>query len=578
MSRARRDLFLLFGVALAARLLYLAQLAGSPLGSHLLGDGVAYDAWARRIAAGDWLGGEVFYQAPLYPYLLAVLYGLPGFAATSVRWLQALLGAVACVLLARAGERFFDRRSGLVAGASMALYPPAIFFDGEVQKAALAFFLTTVLLGLVAGFRERRGAGRAAAIGAVVGLFALLRENALILVPLLLPWMLLAPGREAGGRRRFVLALAFVAGALAPLAPVALRNTAIGGEPVLTTSQLGTNFYIGNNPGADGRYHPLRPGRGSARYEREDAVALAEAAVGRKLSSREVSRYWLGRSLDYVRAEPGRWLALLGRKWLLVWNAREIVDTTSLEAAMDVSAWLRLLGRLWHFGVLAPLAAVGLWLTRRRWRELLPLYLMLFGWAASVAAFFVFARYRFPMVPILALFAGRGALGIWDAVRERRVASVAPALALALPLAVLANWPLDPRDPRAVTYASLGRAMEDAGDLEGAERMLAHAVELSPRFAEAQRALGDVRLQRDELEAAEASYRAAVEADPEDAVAWNNLGVAAARRGRLGEAREAFRRALAADPTYRSAQENLERALDLAADAADGRPASVAPP
>ena len=42
------------------------------------------------------------------------------------------------------------------------------------------------------------------------------------------------------------------------LAPVALRNRAAGGELVLTTSQAGANFYIGNHPGADGRYQPLR--------------------------------------------------------------------------------------------------------------------------------------------------------------------------------------------------------------------------------------------------------------------------------------------------------------------------------
>ena len=32
-----------------------------------MGDSHAYDAWAQRIAAGDWVGGDVFYQAPLYP-------------------------------------------------------------------------------------------------------------------------------------------------------------------------------------------------------------------------------------------------------------------------------------------------------------------------------------------------------------------------------------------------------------------------------------------------------------------------------------------------------------------------------
>ena len=71
------------------------------------------------------------------------------------------------------------------------------------------------------------------------------------------------------------------AGVLLGLAPVAVRNYAVGGGLYLTTSQLGPNFYIGNNPTADGTYRPLRFGRGSAEFERLDATAIAERAQGR---------------------------------------------------------------------------------------------------------------------------------------------------------------------------------------------------------------------------------------------------------------------------------------------------------
>ena len=60
------------------------------------------------------------------------------------------------------------------------------------------------------------------------------------------------------------------------LGPVALRNGAVGGEYLLTTSQGGSNFYIGNNEHANGMYAPLRFGRGDARFERDDAAAIAE--------------------------------------------------------------------------------------------------------------------------------------------------------------------------------------------------------------------------------------------------------------------------------------------------------------
>ena len=52
------------------RLVYVWQIRESPFFDVLMGDARRYDAWAMQIASGDWIGQEVFYQAPLYPYFL----------------------------------------------------------------------------------------------------------------------------------------------------------------------------------------------------------------------------------------------------------------------------------------------------------------------------------------------------------------------------------------------------------------------------------------------------------------------------------------------------------------------------
>jgi Tfp pilus assembly protein PilF len=191
---------------------------------------------------------------------------------------------------------------------------------------------------------------------------------------------------------------------------------------------------------------------------------------------------------------------------------------------------------------------------------------VLLVWALSVAAFFVFARYRHPLVPILALFAGAALVEGLAALRARRFGALAAAAALAGLVALIVHRPLDARDPRAVTYASLGGALDDAGRSAEAAAYLERAVALSPAFAEAHRALAHLRFGRGELDAAEAGYRRAVELDPGDAEAWNNLGVLAARRSDLPAALERFRRALAADGRHRSALFNLGRTLLEAGD------------
>src|SRR5262245_24634163 len=105
----------LFFFAMIVRLIYLVEIRSTVFCATLVGDGFVYDAWARAIQT-DWIGGETFYQAPLYPYFLATVYSIFGHEPMAVRLVQIVLGAASCVLLALAGRSFFSRHVGLLAG------------------------------------------------------------------------------------------------------------------------------------------------------------------------------------------------------------------------------------------------------------------------------------------------------------------------------------------------------------------------------------------------------------------------------------------------------------------------------
>ena len=68
----------IFALALVLRLIHLWQIRQAPFFDLLIGDARAYDLWAQQIAAGDWIGREVFYQAPLYAYFLGLVYSIAG--------------------------------------------------------------------------------------------------------------------------------------------------------------------------------------------------------------------------------------------------------------------------------------------------------------------------------------------------------------------------------------------------------------------------------------------------------------------------------------------------------------------
>ncbi len=550
-----------FALALALRLLYLAEWRDTLLFSTPVGDARGYLDWARAIAGGDWFGREVFYQAPLYPYFLAVVFRATGSETWAPRLVQAVMGSLACVLLGRAAERFFARGVGLAAGVGLALYAPAIYFDGLIQKPALDSFLISALLLLLSGIATPLRVGRALGVGALLGGLALSRENAGVLAPLVALWLASFAGATPAPRRAAALA-AFALGLALVLAPVGLRNQALGGRFLVTTAQLGPNLWIGNHPGATGHYEPLRPGRGSVRYEREDAHALAVEALGRELTPAEVSDYWRDRALAYARAQPLDWLRQLAHKAFLVLNARELPDTEGIEAYADESVLLRALFWPCNFGALLPLAVVGVLAERRAWRRVWLLPAMALALAASIAVFYVFARYRYVLVPVLMPLAAAGGVALWGIARSGRLTRAAAGLALAgLAAALVSNWPLGAADGAGLTHLSVGGALLQAGRLPEAQAEFEAAVSALPGNGLAHSRLGDALRTRGEPARAIASYDRALALAPYLADAHTGRGIALEALGRATQAEEEYRRALTLDPNQPDANNNVANRL-----------------
>ncbi len=639
----------IFVAALVVRLAHVWQIRSAPFFSVLMGDSHGYDEWARRIAGGDWIGRDVFYQAPLYPYFLGIIYAIAGHHLLLVRVVQTAIGSASCVLLALAAWRLFSRRAGIAAGLILALYAPAIFFDGLLQKSVLDVFFVSLALWLIARIvttinaepaehAEKRKALRVHRLlrstsswdwlflGLAMGGLTLTRENALVFIVVIVAWAAFAPSHQgrSGAQGPEVAAKAaamFLLGVAIVVTPVAIRNSLLGGGFYVTTSQFGPNFYIGNSARANGTYASLRYGRGAPEYERQDATELAELALGRQLTPAEVSSYWTDRALQFITSKPGAWLELLARKIALLWNRAEMVDTEDQATHAEWSAPLRVLGPIGHFGVLVPIALFGVIVTWPMRSRLRVLHAMLVAYAASVVLFYVFARYRYPLVPLLILFAAAGVAalfptsvprerdggaregrrslgtsvppgrdgGAWQGRRLARRPLTVAAIALA---AVFANWPMMPASfMRAVTENNLGVALQaekrydeaqvhyeraialrsdyapaysNLGTAFRAERRLDEAVasyeralQLQPDYPDAHYNLANVLLDQGQSDAAIEHFQVALRSVPGSAEVHNNLGIALAAKGQLPLALAEFQSALRIEPGSAKTHRNL---------------------
>jgi len=485
MKRSPISAWTIFGAALLMRFAYIKQLHASVLWDDLPVDLGYYRDWAIRISQGEWIGTEPFEQSPLYAYLLGLIFKLFGTGLMVPRLVQAVIGAASCAYIFRITRHAFGRGAALAAGLMASFYGPFLFYDGMIMKESLAvFFFCVFTLHLLES--DLRQGGMLWSAGLMLGLGALVRDNMILVAPvigmylLIDPWVRPRDDGPSAPRDALSRLVAFSFGVALSLAPVAARHYFVAGELIPLTTGGGEVFYIGNNAGADGRYSPppfVRPQSGveheDFRIEAARRLGLPAGSITRAASS----SYWLQQGLEWIEDNPLSWLALEWRKLLLFLNHYELPDNQNYAHHRKLLPLLRL--PLVTFAWLVPLAAAGFVLTLRRWRDLIPLYLALDAYSLSVLVFFVFARFRLPAAALLLVFAGAGLVATAQeiaAMRWRRVMLAAIAILVGI-LFVIPDLEDDPLHI-GQSHAQLAELLRRAGRLDDAAEEAARGVEL----------------------------------------------------------------------------------------------------
>lgn len=552
-GRARTALVLsaILLLALGVRVAHLVDIADSPYFTRPMIDGEAYDALALAIRAGT-APLRPYYQDPLYPYLLALVYLVFGHSYLAVYALQLLLGLAVTCFAFDTTRRLFDARAAAVAAVLAALYPVFIYYEGMIEKTALAVFLTSLAIwATVRSLQSDRWQWPALA-GLGLGLAGLVRANLLAFAPLLILLHLLR------GRRVPAHALVTAVTLAAVVGPVVIRNSVIAREPLATTTQAGQNFYIGNGPhNRTGQYEAPSWLRATPLFEETDLRAWAELREGRPLRYGELSRFYFRQSLDRLRAEPAAALRLLGRKTLLFFNRIEVPDNQDLGFFSRYSWVLRL--PLPGFALVFCLGFAGLLLFFRRSAAHLALAAFFLLYAASVIAFFVLARYRLPAVTALLPFAGGMAVRLLDCRRDHRWRRLAAGVGLVLACLAPTLVPLrrpDRNHEHAQSLVNLAAVYCREGDTTAAVASLREALSLSPGHPRAAHTLGIIALNRGDQAAALELFGLATAGHPTDPAMHYHHGRSLEHYDRVDEALAAYRRSAEmnpAEPKYRFA-------------------------
>ncbi len=399
-------------------------------------DQVSYDLLARRLLQGygfsfpiQWYpftppNEPTSHWSFLYTLYLAGVYALFGPHPLAARLIQAGLSIATCGLLFHIGRRLYGERVGLAAAALAAVYAYLIFFNAALMTQTFYIICLLISIALAIGIVHARRSDAAghgpsfqqwAALGVALGVGTLFRQTLLLFGVLLFAWIwldsllgaagadrkdMLRPGHGVSWPLRGTVLAGLIIATL--ILPWTVRNYVAYHDFLLLNSNSGFWFFSSNHPNQgtsfNGSYVAPIP---------DDLQGLKEPAIDRAL---------LARALGFIWSDPTRFVLL---------SLNRAKDYFWMLPSED-SSLLSNVARLGSFTLYAPFMLYGLVLSRRHWRDALPLYLYVAFECILCLVSWSGPRYRLPSDVLMMIMAGVAVVDLVDRVnlpaRFRRLA------------------------------------------------------------------------------------------------------------------------------------------------------------
>ena len=419
-GRFERTLALIAAGALALRAYYTLVIAHNLSGpgdfyfyhwsANLIADGRGYIDPITLAYTG--VAQPTALHPPLWSFLLSLVSSLGGTGSAvghlgghdyfAHRLTGGVCGTITVVLVGLIGRRVGGPRVGLVAAAAAAIYPILIVTDGSLLSESLygVFIAGTILLAYRLIDQPTRG--RALALGVVMGLAALTREEALLLVLLLLVPLAGFPKQWFPRRVAPDVIVVAVLGVALVVLPWTVRNEVAFHRLIPVSTGAGAVFAGANCPQT---YH--------GKYVGFWEISCIPPRI--QGNEAQYTARWRKEGLDYAKRHVGRLAVVEVVRELRTWGLYQGThDPGEPSEPLAVAAYF----------VLLPLAIGGFFLLRRRREPLLVLMAPILLVTITTLTGYGTTRFRHAAEMSLLVFGAIAIVAIWD--RRTELVSLGP--------------------------------------------------------------------------------------------------------------------------------------------------------
>lgn len=340
---------------------------------------LTHSAWAYR---------PTMRVPPIYPLVLAALYGVVGVDHRAGLLAQVCFDVLTGWVVYRIGTRLFDRRAGLLAALGWGGYLPEVTSVLRLRSEPLFTLLLCVCVWSFLAAIRRPSSPRFALTGALIGLAALCRPSMVGVAALFLLYVAMR------GRASLVPSLTV----LAVLAPWMIRGVLLFGTVVPVATNGGYSLYRSIFTISRPDYLTGEPPDFVRAYATFTEALQRQPTLHVPKDEADLDRMFRNEAWQLIRAHPFRYLHVcadsLMRLWFRLYGGRLAGWKDTLTGVMNAGLLLLAGFGLRRGGIRQSIALAGL-----------IVYNSLF-YAMTLAD----PRYNLPIIPLVLILSARGVM------------------------------------------------------------------------------------------------------------------------------------------------------------------------